>query len=258
MDSKGIVIAYYSKVGLLTADFITLVKFLKVHYKVVLVYVGDIYNRDDLVDDIPLIRYGDVGYDLNCFLMGFNYLSKRFLVSQFIFFNNSIQVTDNDRFLNLVVTIFEKLRVNSLVGVIKSFEVVPHYQSFCFGISLEEFDKSALMRLNAISSTNTACSRDEVITYFELRTIILADKFLLTHDYVYKPNLVEYFLGFISFLANMGFFDNLIALFQPWKINPTTFLKCTLESKFGFRKIKSSSIINKLKNANKSTKISFR
>jgi hypothetical protein len=254
----GIVIAYFSKDSFLEQDFIDAINLISIEYKTLIVYVGDIKNNQELNCSSLFLKYGDQGYDLNCYIEGAKWFSLNFHVSNLIFFNNSFRILNKQKFCQTIKVIETNLNKSDFVFFSKSYEVTPHYQSFFFGFSISRLTHFQKCVFHKIISENLPFTRKQVIEKFELRSIFFVDFYSFSHDFIFKPTKFNFFRAYFFYLITLGFLDYFPALLQPWKLNPSTFLKNSIESKFGFRKIKSSSIINKLKNANKSTKISFR
>ncbi len=249
MKSKAIIIAFYSKDNLLSKDFIKMCEMLKKNHEIIISYNGSLLNKEKLGKDIIFLNYNDQGYDLNCYMQGlYHVLINLKNISKCLFLNNSIKIFNHIKFVNALSEIEHKLNSHDIVALTKSYEIKPHYQSYLFGINIKSLKSSLIEELKPFLKENNKLNRNSVIQTFELETISLAEKHGLTHTFIYKPTKTNYFLGYIKYIITFGFLDHPIPLkkLTPSLINPSTFLKGSLNSVYGFKKNKSTSLINKL------------
>lgn len=248
MKSTAIVIAYYSKHRVLTNDFLELCAILKSKYEIIVSYNGSISNLDLLDSTIKYIKYGEKGYDLNCYMKGLDYILKsKKSIEKVIFINNSIKILDILKFEMLLDEINHKLGSFDFVGLIKNHEIKPHYQSFLFALSLK-LKEDIILKLKKKLKDNPLINRSDVIQIFEIETISLLNKYKLKHTYLFKPNGLIKALGYMNYLLKLGFIDNLASLksLNPDLINPSIFMKKELYIRYGFKKIKTTTMLNKL------------
>lgn len=249
MKSTAIAIAYYNKHKLLTNDFIKLCAILKSHYEIIITYNGTISNLAQLDPTIKCFKYGEKGYDLNCYMKGLEYiLSSKKGFEKVIFINNSIKILDCFKFKILLEEISQKLDSFDFVGLTKNYEIKPHYQSFLFALSLK-LNGDIILKLKKKVKDNPLINRSDVIQLFEIETINLLNKYKLKHTHLFNPKGLVRVKGFFNYLLKLGFLDNLAPLksLNPGIVNPSIFMKREISSLYGFKKIKSTSIINKIK-----------
>lgn len=248
MKSTAIVIGYYNKHNLLTNDFIKLCATLKSKYEIILAYNGSISNLALLDPTITHIKYGEKGYDLNCYIKGLDYiLESRKNIEKVIFLNNSIKILNFQKFEILIKELDQKLRNYDFVGLIKNHEIKPHYQSFLFALSLN-LKEDLISKLKKKLQVNPLLNRSEVIQIFEIETICLLNRHKLNHTYLFKPKGIIKTLGYMNYLLKLGFIDNLVPLksLNADLINPSIFMKKELSLRYGFKKIKTTTTLNKL------------
>lgn len=249
MKSVAIIVAYYSKDNLLSKDFIKICEMLKKKHKIIVSYNGRLINKKKLGKDITFLKYNDQGYDLNCYMQALHHvISNLNNISKCLFINNSFKIFNHIKFIEALSNIESKLNSYDIVALTKSYEIKPHYQSYLFGVNIKKMKSSLMEELKPFLKTNNRLNRNSVIQNFELETISLAEKHGLTHTFLYKPTKMNYFLGFIKYIFTLGFLDHPMPLtkLNPSLINPSTFLKGIINSIYGFKKIKSTSLINKL------------
>lgn len=249
MKSQAIIVAFYSTDNLISNDFIKICKILKNKYEIIISYNGSLLNKEKLDKNIIFLKYNNEGYDLNCYMQGLYHVFTNFnSISKCIFLNNSIKIFDSIKFNEVLSKIEFKLNSYDIVALTKSFEIKPHYQSYLFGVNIKRMKSSLIEELKPFLKANNRLNRNSVIKTFELETISLAEKYGLTHTFLYKPTKMNYIQGFIKYILTLGFFDHPTPLkkLTPSLINPSTFLKGSLNSLYGFKKIKSTSLINKL------------
>lgn len=244
-----IIFAVYEAESVLRSDTL---KFLELvvqnpTIEVVLVYNGVLSNLQNLDDSIVVISNPVQGYDLNCYIRGFLYCRNKNRES-FIFMNNSIYITYPRIFLNTLLLIAKKLDFFSFVSFSISREIQTHFQSFLFGINFSSRADLKKRLLEISEEKDIAFTRDEVIQKFELKSHFYVTKmFNLNYDLLFNPGLFLRAKAFFNFLITLGFLDNLTGLYRPNSINYSLFLKNTIERKYGFKKIKSTSVLNKFK-----------
>lgn len=246
--STAIIIAYYSNQKLLTNDFLRLLNGIKYKYKIIIAYNGTILNLDELDPAIECLKYGEKGYDLNCYMKGLDYvLCNENSIESVIFINNSIKVLDVLKFEMLLEEIKHKLEEYDFVGLIKNYEIKPHYQSFLFALSLN-LKEDIISKLKKKLQVNPLLNRSEVIQIFEIETICLLNKYKLNHTYLFKPKGLIKTLGYINYILKLGFIDNLVPLksLNADLINPSIFMKKELSLRYGFKKIKTTTTLNKI------------
>ena len=230
-------IAYYNKENILTEDFIHLLHSLKLEFNIQVVHIGNVKNIDKVPQEIKFIKYGNIGYDGNCYKEGLKQLIEKHNKSKIIFLNNSVTITSIDKFKELIIEMNNKLNNLFFLGYSMSQEIKNHYQSFLFGINLNKANKKTFRYLNKLLKKNTPLSRTEVIKDFEIRTIDVLDRLNTKHNYFHKLNHAEKFIAYINFIMQFGFLNTPIGLLNLNKINFTLYNK-KISERYGFRKIK--------------------
>lgn len=252
MDKKIIIFAVYESDNLLRADNIRSINFLSKSYSCYLIYVGKLENLNLLNNSIKVLHYGHKGYDLNSYKLGLNQLSEdsENKNCKILFFNNSIFIGNYKLFSGLIEKMFSKLDKNDFVAFAENNEITKHFQTFLFGIKLKTKTKvhDVLIR---VSKLNKPIDRQSVIDKFELKNFYYLQKYHLESETILKFNTLEFIRLYFNFIIKLGFIDNKAGIFQPRKINYTTFGKFKTLKLFGFKKIKSSTIISKIINFKK-------
>ncbi len=213
-------------------------------FEVLLVYNGDLTNLDQVPETVVSFPNPTQGYDLNCYIRGFleGILRKK---RKFIFINNSIHISNPSIFSNTLITMNKKLEETIFVSFSLSEEIKKHFQTFLFGINLKNDPNSINIISNACKKYDRPFTRVEVIEQFELKTYdYVVDNLRWNYSIMFKPNLGLKFKGYILFLIKLGFLDNIKGLLKFERINYSLFLKKDIERNFGFKKIKSTSVIN--------------
>lgn len=248
MMMTSLIFAFYSKDSLVDKGLIFFLNRISRFYKIVFVYNGDVKNLSMLNENIISLKFGDEGYDLNCYLKGMEYLFlNNESVGNCIFMNNSIIITDYSKFQNTLFNLETLLNNYDFVGVTKNIEIRPHYQTFLFAVALSRFKNNLLGEIFEVIRSNELMSRIDVIEKFELRTIDLLEERNLFHTHLFRPNVKALVSGFILYLLSLGFIDNARPLYHvnAKGLNPSTFMKYSISKRYGFRKIKSSTFLNK-------------
>lgn len=242
-----LIFAVYEKKSKLREDVLQFLNFVSTDpsFQVLLVYNGELTNLNDLPSSIKFISNPTQGYDLNCYLRGF-LECKQEGVSRLIFLNNSIEITDPLVFIKTLKKISGLLDNSTFVSFSLSEEIRPHFQSFLFGINLIDDTNSQVLLKQICLANDRPFSRYEVIQEFELKTFeFVVDYLKWTYSVLFIPSFFMRLKAYVNFLLHFGFFDNIRAVFYPNELNFSIFLKKDIHSKFGFKKIKSSSILNK-------------
>lgn len=234
--STYLVIAYYNKHRLLTKDFIDLLNFVKDDFNCILAYVSEIENKNE-APSVHFIKYGDIGYDGNCFKVGLEEVMSRNIQTKIIFINNSILITSKTKFKNLLLGMILELNKTFFLGFSESKEIRPHYQSFMFGINLNNANSKTKKYLQKITKHNPTLDRNDVINKFELETIKILNRLHAKHTFYNRVRKLEKLIAYINFIAKLGFFNNLNGLVNYNTINFTLYNK-NITGKFGFKKIK--------------------
>lgn len=213
-------------------------------FEVLLVYNGDLTNLDEIPQSIVCIPNRTQGYDLNCYIRGFLEGTLRGK-KKFIFFNNSIFISNPAIFSNTLLSMDKELNHSIFVSFSINEEIRKHFQSFLFGINLTKDPKAIKIISDACIKYDRPFTRDEVIELFELKTYVyVVDDLKWSYSVLFKPELSSKVKGYLKFLFHLGFLDNILGLLHLERINFSIFLKSDIERKFGFRKIKSTSVIN--------------
>lgn len=233
----NLVLAYYNQDKLLTQDFIKLLRASILKFNCSVIYIGNIQNIDESPEEVKFTKYGDAGYDGNCYKEGLKQLIKNQTKVKIIFFNNSIEITSSTEFLDLLLNINTELDNFFFLGYSKSKEIKNHYQSFLFAINLNKANIKTFRFLNKFLQSNTPLSRSQVIDDFEIRTIEILDRLNSKHGFYNQINRIEKFRAYANFLLQFGYINNPLGLLQPNTINFSLYNKNTTE-KHGFRKIK--------------------
>jgi hypothetical protein len=216
-------------------------------FKLLLVYNGSLLNLGKLADSIIVIPNPVQGYDLNCYIRGFLY-SREVDSDSFIFLNNSIYITHPKVFLSTILLIDRELDFWPFVGFSMSKEIRKHFQSFLFGINFSSNPWAKVKLFEICEHNDKAFTRQEVIENFELKSYDYVTKlFDLKYHLIFKPGLLLKVKAYFTYLITFGFLDNMRGLTKSDSINYSLFLKNTIEKKYGFKKIKSTSILNKFK-----------
>lgn len=242
-----LIYAVYERNSRLREDVLIFLEYISRNsiFEVFLIYNGNLTNLDEIPESIMSIFSGTQGYDLNCYIRGFlegTLHGKK----KFIFFNSSILISNPVIFSNTLLFMDKELDRSNFVGFSISEEIRKHFHSFLFGINLTR-DANALQ---IISETciqfDRPFTRDEVINLFELKTYAyVVDNLKWNYSILFKPEFSLKLKGYLKFLLHLGFLDNIRGLLRFERINLSIFLKSDIERKFGFRKIKSTSVINK-------------
>ncbi|MEP2274038.1 MAG: hypothetical protein ABJH98_01205 [Reichenbachiella sp.] len=202
-------------------------------------------NLNEIPESITSISSGTQGYDLNCYIKGFleGILHGKM---KFIFFNNSLFISNPVIFTKTLLLLDKELDHVNFTGFSISEEVRKHFQSFLFGINLTRDAYALQIIKDTCIKFDRAFTRDEVINLFELRSYVyVVDHLKWNYSVLFKPGFYLKLKGYLTFLLHLGFLDNIPGLLRFERINFSIFLKRDIERKFGFRKIKSTSIINK-------------
>lgn len=213
-------------------------------FEVFLVYNGDLTNLDEIPKNIVCIPNHTQGYDLNCYIRGFLAATLRGN-KKLIFLNNSIFISNSRVFSNTLLSMVKELDHSVFVSFSINDEIRKHFQSFLFGIDLTKDPKSLKIIWDACNKYDRPFARDEVIDLFELKSYVyVVDELKLSYSVLFKPELSLKIKGYLKFLFHLGFLDNILGLIHFGRINYSIFLKSDIERSFGFRKIKSTSVIN--------------
>lgn len=242
-----LIYAVYERNSILREDVLIFLEYISRNsiFEVFLVYNGNLTNLDKIPESIISICSGKNGYDLNCYIKGFleGILHGK---KKFIFFNNSVIVSNPVTFIDTLLYMDNELDRSNFVGFSISEEIKKHFHSFLFGINLTRDAKALQIITDICVKFNRPFSRDEVINLFELKThVYVVENLKWNYSILFKPTLYLKLKGYLKFLLYLGFLDNIKGLLRFEKINFSIFLKSDIERKFGFRKIKSTSIINK-------------
>jgi len=240
-----IVIAYYDRNSLLTSDFCYLLDQLDCLAKVVVAYVGNLIRPVKTYENVDFIKFDDVGYDLNSYLIGLEKIRSASNVKKYIFINNSILVKNVTLFIHSILLMVNRLESIDFIGFVKSFEEREHYQTFFFGMTRQVAESKFFNRFIERGFHERPISRIEVIEEFELNTCDCLNICAYNHDSLFKPTTLDYLVAYLNYLFVLGFFDNAQALIQPKKLNMATYSKVRILRVYGFKKIKGSSLINK-------------
>ena len=246
-NAKLLIIAYFDARGVLSDDFRTFLKLSSSSFDVHVFHIDEIVV---LKADFPNVKFtlcAVAGYDLNAYLFGAVHYMYSKDVEQYIFMNNSIEIVNPGLFMRTLELMFDRLTLVDFIAMTKSFEETEHYQSYLFGLNKRILSSHLFRNLIEDGSFLRPFSRFEVIQYFELNTLNSLKNDGFSHDNFYKPNRSSILIAYFRYLVCLGFVDNSQGLFYPKRINMSTYSKSEMAALYGFRKIKNSSILNKVK-----------
>jgi hypothetical protein len=245
-SSKIVVVAYFNERGLLTHDLKNFLKLSTRSFDVHVFHIGELAIH---IDEYPNVQFSFCaagGYDLNAYLCGAVKYMYSEDVDRLIFMNNSIEILEPVLFVRTLELMFERLTVVDFVAVTKSFEETEHYQSYLFGLKKGVLSSQLFRKFIDDGFNSKPLSRFEVIQYFELNTIYSLNNDGFSHDNIYKPHRKSLLRVYLRYLVFFGFVDNSQGLLFPNRVNLSTYSKSEMSALYGFRKIKNSSLMNKL------------
>ncbi|GAB3218740.1 hypothetical protein J0A67_03430 [Algoriphagus aestuariicola] len=215
-------------------------------FEVFLVYNGELSNLDRLPSSVRCIPNPTQGYDLNCYIRGF--LEARLTGrARFVFLNNSVFISNPEVFMRTILSMSRKLEDSPFVAFSLSHEIRKHFQSFLFGIDFTGHEQVMETVTDTCVRYDRAFTREEVIGLFELKSYdYVVRDFKLGFSVLFQPGLLTKLKGYAAFLLRLGFLDNMRGLIHLDRVNFSLFLKSDIERQFGFRKIKSTTVLNKL------------
>ena len=248
MVDTVIVVAYYSLNKRISSDFTELLLSLVEFHEVIVVFVGYLEVDSLKFKNVRFLKFGDVGYDLNSYLLGYVVSMELHSVKRLIFINNSFKVVSVGLFLDCLSLLCDELDSYDFVGLVKSFEVREHYQSFCFGMNVKTAKGGLFNDLIERGLLSRPVDRFEVINDFELRSLDNLDFHGFSHKSLYRPTLIDLVVAYITFILRLGFVDTCQPLFDPKSLNLSVYGKKKIRNLYGIEKRKSSTIINNFKN----------
>ena len=218
MSSIKFVVAHFDEQDSLSQDFLHLIQLLnQKSSKITIVSTSrKLINERALPVGINLLIRPNLGYDFVSYKVGFLENPDYLGIDGVIFINSSFTVLNDVTFLSNLDRMASELQHNSVVGLIGSGQILPHFQTHIFGVAASEFGKDWFQCW--MSAIKVMPSKMDLILNFEVGFAnflkVHAVRTLVLHDYnrntgidaklLYFKNLLKTGTGIRLWLSDIG------------------------------------------------------